>query len=209
MLSEMKINDYIDLLSGNAPAPGGGSASALCGAQGAGLCAMVAALTLGKKKYEEHQELCRGVYEQARTLSERMCALINEDTEAFDRVSAAFKLPKDTEEEKAARRAAVAEATLGATLVPLDTLHRAHDGLELAKMLIGKSNANCASDIGVAALNLVSCARGAWLNILINLGGIADADRAAQIRAESERLLAECEGMGGEIYAGTVKQLVG
>ena len=74
MLSEMKINDYIDLLASDAPAPGGGSASALCGAQGAGLCAMVAALTLGKKKYEEHQELCRDVYEQARTLSERMCA---------------------------------------------------------------------------------------------------------------------------------------
>ena len=66
MLSEMKINDYIDLLASDAPAPGGGSASALCGAQGAGLCAMVAALTLGKKKYEEHQELCRDVYEQVR-----------------------------------------------------------------------------------------------------------------------------------------------
>ena len=122
MLSEMKINDYIDLLASDAPAPGGGSASALCGAQGAGLCAMVAALTLGKKKYEEHQELCRDVYEQARMLSERMCALIDEDTEAFNRVSAAFKLPKDTEEDKAARKAAIAEATLGATMVPLDTL---------------------------------------------------------------------------------------
>ena len=175
MLSEMKINDYIDLLASDAPAPGGGSASALCGAQGAGLCAMVAALTLGKKKYEEHQELCRDVYEQARTLSERMCALIDEDTEAFNRVSAAFKLPKDTDEDKAARKTAIAEATLGATMVPLDTLYRAHDGLELAKMLIGKSNTNCASDIGVAALTLVSCARGAWLNILINLGGISDA----------------------------------
>ena len=187
MLSEMKINDYIDLLASDAPAPGGGSASALCGAQGAGLCAMVAALTLGKKKYEEHQELCRDVYEQARMLSERMCALIDEDTEAFNRVSAAFKLPKDTDEDKAARKTAIAEATLGATMVPLDTLHRAHDGLELAKMLIGKSNTNCASDIGVAALNLVSCARGAWLNILINLGGIADAEKAQEIRAKQCR----------------------
>ena len=202
MLSEMKINDYIDLLASDAPAPGGGSASALCGAQGAGLCAMVAALTLGKKKYEEHQELCRDVYEQARTLSERMCALIDEDTEAFNRVSAAFKLPKDTDEDKAVRKAAIAEATLGATMVPLDTLHRAHDGLELAKMLIGKSNTNCASDIGVAALNLVSCARGAWLNILINLGGIAD----AEIRAKGEKILAECESMGGDIYAAILKQ---
>lgn len=206
MLSEMKINDYIDLLASDAPAPGGGSASALCGAQGAGLCAMVAALTLGKKKYEEHQELCRDVYEQARTLSERMCALIDEDTEAFNRVSAAFKLPKDTDEDKAARKTAIAEATLGATMVPLDTLHRAHDGLELAKMLIGKSNTNCASDIGVAALNLVSCARGAWLNILINLGGIADAEKAQEIRAKGEGILAECESMGYEIYCAIVKQ---
>ena len=195
MLSEMKINDYIDLLASDAPAPGGGSASALCGAQGAGLCAMVAALTLGKKKYEEHQELCRDVYEQARTLSERMCALIDEDTEAFNRVSAAFKLPKDTDEDKAARKTAIAEATLGATMVPLDTLHRAHDGLELAKMLIGKSNTNCASDIG-----------GAWLNILINLGGIADAEKAQEIRAKGEGILAECESMGGDIYAAILKQ---
>ena len=200
------INDYIDLLASDAPAPGGGSASALCGAQGAGLCAMVAALTLGKKKYEEHQELCRDVYEQARMLSERMCALIDEDTEAFNRVSAAFKLPKDTDEDKAARKTAIAEATLGATMVPLDTLHRAHDGLELAKMLIGKSNTNCASDIGVAALNLVSCARGAWLNILINLGGIADAEKAQEIRAKGEGILAECESMGGDIYAAILKQ---
>ena len=139
-------------------------------------------------------------------LSERMCALIDEDTEAFNRVSAAFKLPKDTDEEKAARKAAIAEATLGATMVPLDTLYRAHDGLELAKMLIGKSNTNCASDIGVAALNLVSCARGAWLNILINLGGIADAEKAQEIRAKGEGILAECESMGGDIYAAILKQ---
>lgn len=171
-----------------------------------GCAQWVAALTLGKKKYEEHQELCRDVYEQARTLSERMCALIDEDTEAFNRVSAAFKLPKDTDEDKAARKTAIAEATLGATMVPLDTLHRAHDGLELAKMLIGKSNTNCASDIGVAALNLVSCARGAWLNILINLGGIADAEKAQEIRAKGEKILAECESMGGDIYAAILKQ---
>ena len=138
--------------------------------------------------------------------SERMCALIDEDTEAFNRVSAAFKLPKATDGEKAARKAAIAEATLGATMVPLDTLYRAHDGLELAKMLIGKSNTNCASDIGVAALNLVSCARGAWLNILINLGGIADAEKAQEIRAKGEGILAECESLGGDIYAAILKQ---
>ena len=91
-------------------------------------------------------------------------------------------------------------------MVPLDTLYRAHDGLELAKMLIVKSNTNCASDIGVAALNLVSCARGAWLNILINLGGIADAEKAREIRAKGEGILAECESMGGDIYAAILKQ---
>ena len=91
-------------------------------------------------------------------------------------------------------------------MVPLDTLYRAHDGLELAKMLICKSNTNCASDIGVAALNLVSCARGAWLNILINLGGIADAEKAQEIRAKGEGILAECESMGGDIYAAILKQ---
>lgn len=201
MLSTMQINEYLNTLASDAPAPGGGSASALSGAQGAALCAMVAALTVGKKKYEEHWQLCAGVFAAARTLNERMAQLIDEDTAAFNKVSAAYKLPKDTDEQKALRRAAIAQATLGATMVPMETLECAHQALLLTQRLIGKSNASCASDIGAAALNLISCARGAWLNIAINLGGLADAAQADALRAKAKGLLGECESMGNDIYS--------
>ncbi len=207
MLCELKINEYMNLLASDAPAPGGGSASALCGAQGVALCAMVAALTIGKKKYEEHWPLCEEVCKKALELKERMMHLIDEDTAAFERVSAAYKLPKDTDEQKAARSYAIAEATLGATLVPLETLKTAHEAMLLAESLISKSNTNCASDIGVAALNTVSCARGAWLNVKINLGGIRDSARSEEIRRVGSELLNECEEAGERIYRTILAQM--
>lgn len=207
MLSDMKLNEYMNTLASSAPAPGGGSASALCGAQGAALCAMVASLTIGKKKYEAYWEHCNDVLNRANELKERMVQLIDKDTAAFECVSAAYKLPKDTDEEKAARSRAIADATLGATLVPLETLNAAHEAMFLAEELIGKSNTNCASDIGVAALNTVSCARGAWLNIKINLGGIRDSARSEEIHRVGSELLSKCEEAGERIYRTILAQM--
>lgn len=201
MLSELSIKEYMQLLASDAPAPGGGSASALCGAQGVGLCAMVAALTVGKKKYEEHHELCAGVFEEARRLTSSMTKLIDEDTAAFNLVSAAYKLPKETDEQKAERSKAIAEAMLSATMVPYETLNLSLEALKLCQRLIGKSNPNCASDIGVGALNLLSCARGAWLNVLINLPSLADKEHAERLRAGGAGIVSECEKLAGEIYS--------
>ena len=111
-LAEMKVNEYLDVLKSDAPAPGGGSASALAAAQGVGLVCMVCDLTLGKEKYAEHQEVCTEAKEKAADLYSKLVAAIDKDTEAFNLVSAAFKMPKGTDEEKAARSKAIADGTL-------------------------------------------------------------------------------------------------
>ncbi len=206
MLSKKSVNEYIALLSSDAPAPGGGSAAALCGAQGAGLCAMAAALTLGKKKYAEFEQHCLSVYQKADALSRRMVELMNQDAAAYDKFSAAYKLPKETDEEKTARKAAIAKASLDATLVPLDMMKAALDALELTKSLVNRSNPNLATDVGAAALNLKSCARGAWLNILINLPSISEKAEAERIRREGESLLNDCEALSDEIYSTILAQ---
>lgn len=200
-LAKMTIEEYIQQLGSSAPAPGGGSASALCGAQGAALVTMVAYLTVGKAKYADYQEVCQQAIEKGEALRQALVAAIDKDTQAFNLVSAAFKLPKETDEEKAARKQAIADATLTATQVPFETLSLAREALDVCATLVGKSNPNAASDLGVSALNLLSCAKGAWLNILINLGGVKDEEKAAFFRAKGEQLVAECEELSNRIYS--------
>lgn len=203
-LAEMTVTSYLDLLNSDAPAPGGGSASALCGAQGAALVSMVAGLTLGKKKYPDDQELCAEVAKKASALKNALLAQVDKDTEAFNLVSAAFKLPKETEEQKAARSNAIADATLVATQVPFQTMKLCLEVMQYAKALIGHSNTNAASDLGVSALNLITCMKGAWLNVLINLGGLKDGSAAAKFRTEGANMVAAAQTQADEIYAATL-----
>lgn len=200
-LIELTLNDYLALLGSDAPAPGGGSASALCGAQGAQLAGMVARLTLGRAKYAEYQTLCEETALKCDELAARLAQAVDRDTEAYNLISAAFKLPKETDEEKAVRKQAVADATLAATQVPFDTLCLAAEGLCHCEELVGKSNVNAASDLGVAALNLNACANGAWLNVRINLSGVKDEVYAARFETEGKRLLAEAQERAARIAA--------
>ena len=170
----MTVKDYLDLLKSDAPAPGGGSVSALSAAQGVGLVAMVADLTIGREKYAEYEEVCKAAKEEALKLYSAFIEGIDKDTEAFNKVSAAYKMPKDTDEQKAARTAAIREANVGATEVPFETVKLCLAGLKVTETMVGKSNPNAASDLGVAALNLMAGIRGAWLNVKINLPGIKD-----------------------------------
>lgn len=203
-LTKMTVSDYIDLLNSEAPAPGGGSASALCGAQGAALVSMVAGLTIGKKKYESDQELCIDVARKASDLKDALLMQVDKDTEAFNLVSAAFKLPKETDEQKAARSKAIADATLVATEVPYETMKLCLETLQYTKALIGHSNTNAASDLGVSALDLIACMKGAWLNVLINLGGLANKPQADKFRSEGEKMVAAAEKEADEIYKATL-----
>lgn len=207
-LVDMTVTDYLSAVASDAPAPGGGSAAALCGAQGAGLAAMVAKLTIGKKKYPDDQELCVRAAGKAEILAKALGAQIDRDTEAYNEIAAAYKLPKETDGEKTARKKAIADATLTATQVPFETLRMAHEGLSLVSSLVNHSNANCASDLGVAALNLTAAARGAWMNVMINISGVADEARREAFQIGGRRLLEECETLGNHVY-GTLLASIG
>ena len=195
----MTVKDYLDLLKSDAPAPGGGSVSALSAAQGVGLVAMVADLTIGREKYAEYEEVCKAAKEEALKLYSELVAGIDKDTEAFNKVSAAYKLPKNTDEEKAARSAAIREANVGATEVPFETVKLCLAGLKVTETMVGKSNPNAASDLGVAALNLMAGIRGAWLNVKINLPGIKDEALKAKFET-GEAMVDEAYVISKSIY---------
>ena len=206
-LTEMKVNDFIDLLACDAPAPGGSSASALAGAMGVGLSKMVAALTTGKAKYAEHEDTVQEILSKAGALTEKLTAAIDRDTEAFDGVSAVFAMPKSTDEEKAARKEAMQKALKEATLVPYETMELCLQSLKVVKLGVGKTNTSAASDLGVASLNLKSAVQGAWLNVLINLAGIKDEAFVAEYKSKGEAILAEALPLADEIYNDILKSL--
>ncbi len=199
-LTEMQVRAFCELLASDAPAPGGGSASALAGAMGIGLAEMVANLTTGKKKYAEFEENTAAMKEKASKLVEEMIVSVDKDTEAFDGVSAVFAMPKDTDEEKEARKAAMQKALKEATLAPFSVMELCLESLHVVEMGIGKSNTSAASDLGVAALNLKSAVQGAWLNVLINLGGIKDEAFVAEYKGKGEAILAEALPLADKLY---------
>lgn len=206
-LIDMQVKDYLDLLKSDAPAPGGGSVSALAGAQGVGLFMMVADLTLGKEKYADFQEICTEAKEKGVALYEELVESIDKDTDAFNLIADAFKMPKETEEEKAARRKAIADGTLVATQVPFRTMQLGYEGLMIAKEMIGKSNPNAASDLGVAILNLTACIKGAWLNVMINLPGVKDEEKAAYYSAEGKKMYDEADAIASGLYESVAASL--
>ena len=199
-LTELKITDFIDKLGSDAPAPGGGSASALAGAVGISLTRMVAALTLGKEKYREHDQLMIELMQKAEKLQEKLLFSIDRDTEAFNGVTEVFSMPKETDQEKELRKFAMQAALQGATVVPFHMMEYALEALELTKQAIGKSNTNAASDLGVASLTLKAAVQGAWLNVLINLGGIKDESFVNEHRSKGEEILKKALPMADEIY---------
>jgi glutamate formiminotransferase / 5-formyltetrahydrofolate cyclo-ligase len=199
-LVDLKITEFIGKLGSNEPAPGGGSASALVGAVGAALTRMVAELTIGKKKYEEYNEEMKTILAEMTKLNDHLLEAIDADTEAFNKVSAVFALPKETEEEKAARRTAMQVALKYATEVPFHTMELIADGLELTARAVGKSNTNAASDLGVAALTMKAGLMGSWLNVLINLGGVKDEAFVAEYSEKGKALLAKGTEIADYIY---------
>ena len=206
-LAELKTAEFVDLLASDAPAPGGGSAAALEGALGAALTAMVCGLTVGKKKYAEFQELAESAQAKATDLKARFVDVMDRDTEAFNVVSAAFGMPKATDEEKAARSAAIQKGLEGCTKTPFEMMELAVETLELTASVLGKSNDSAASDLGVSALSLRAAVQGAWLNVLINIGSLKNKELAEDYRAKGEALLAKALPLADQIYDAVVKSM--
>lgn len=205
--SDMTVGAFTALLGSDAPAPGGGSAAALCGSLGASLCAMVTNLTLGRKKYEEYQSLAASVADRADALRRSFLDAIDRDTEAFNVMSAAYALPKATEEEKQKRSAAVQAALIDCTESPLYTMRLCKEAVMLTDSVFGKSNTGAVSDLGVSALCLKTAVQSAWLNVLINLGVLKDQEKSAVYRAEGEKLLEEVCTAADDIYEKTLAAL--
>ena len=206
-LAELKTAEFVDLLASDAPAPGGGSAAALEGALGAALTAMVCSLTIGKKKYAEFEETAKAAQAKATDLKVRFVDVMDRDTEAFNVVSAAFGMPKATDEEKAARSAAIQKGLEGCTKTPFEMMELAVETLELTASILGKSNDSAASDLGVSALSLRSAIQGAWLNVLINIGSLKNKELAEDYRAKGEALLAKALPLADQIYDTVVKAM--
>ena len=199
-----------DVLASDAPAPGGGSTAALEGALGAALTAMVCGLTtVGKsrEKYAEYQEFVLASQKKALDLKARFMDVMDRDTEAFNVVSAAFGMPKATDEEKAARSAAIQKGLEGCTRTPFEMMELAAETLELTAELLGKTNDSAASDLGVSALSMRAAIQGAWLNVLINIGSLKNKELAEDYRKKGEALLAKALPLADQIYQNVLSQM--
>lgn len=198
-LIDMTAKDYLDVLKSHAPAPGGGSASALSGAQGLALMLMVADLTLSKDKYQAYHQLCQQIKEAGLPLYNSLAEAMDRDTDAYNQVFEAYKLPKETEEEKAARSQAIQAANLLATQVPFEVMSQAYEGLKLVSKLVNHSNSNAASDLGVAASCLETAVKGAWLNVSINLPGVKEPTKAKHFEETGKSLYNESVTLANRI----------
>ncbi len=195
------LNGFLEDLASSRPTPGGGAAAALSGALGAALAGMVAGLTAGKKGYEACDAEMKAMAPKAAALRERLARLMDEDSASFDGVSAAMKLPKATDAEKAARTAALQKALLAASEVPLETMRACLEVLALARFAAEKGNVNAVSDAAVSALQARAGLEGAAWNVRINAGAIKDPVVAARLRQEAERLCAEARTLETEVLA--------
>ena len=189
MLKDLTIEQFLNELSSDSPAPGGGSIAALSGAVSCALLGMVCSLTTGRKKYAEFNAFAKETAVAAAALRNELQALIDEDSDAYNRVSVAMKMPKETEEDKKERAAAVQAALKHAASVPLETMRRASECITLIKSSFGKTNPNAESDLGVALLCAETAVQAAWLNVEINLDSIRDEDFVREVRTEGERYL--------------------
>ncbi len=189
-LADMTVTQFVDTVASDAPAPGGGSVAALEGSIGAALTAMVACLTQGRKKYADFAAYAAEVEGKGNDLKARFLDVMDRDTEAFNLVSDAFGMPKGTDEEKAARSAAIQNGLKACTKTPMEMMELCGEAAALAASLLERGfNDTSASDLGVAFLSLKSAIQGAWLNVLINIGSIKDEAFAAEYREKGKALL--------------------
>ena len=194
-LIEKTVVDFIDEVDSASPAPGGGSVSALAGSLGVSLSRMVGHLTVNKKKFKGLDEAIQSEFmerfNELSSIKDELNILVDRDTEAFNYVMAAFKLPKETDEEKAARKKAIEEATYKAIDVPMVIAELSYRGLELIEYFGEYGNKNAITDLGVSSLLLATALEGAILNVKINLPGISDEEYVKITSDKCSELLAK------------------
>lgn len=187
-LIDMSIKDFANETSSESPAPGGGSISAYMGVLGAALGTMVANLSAHKPGWDERWEEFSNIAEKGRVLIDRLLALVDEDTKAFNRIMTVFGMPKSTPEEKEARTEALETAMLYATEVPLRTMKAAYEVFDIVEQMALKGNPNSVSDAGVGALATRAAVLGAQLNVKINAAGLKNREKADKLTKEAEEI---------------------
>jgi len=206
--AEGPISKYLDDASAKLPAPGGGSIAAMVGALGASMSAMVANFTVGKKKYADVEEEARGLLEQVEAERKTLTSMVDADVAAYSKVSEAYGMPKDTDEDKKARSAAIKDACRAAMVVPMDIARSCGKIADVAERLVDIGNKNLITDVGVSVLAADAAAKAAGLNVEINLGSIGDEAFAKETKDELD-LIIEKVGRIAEMVMGKVKAALG
>lgn len=188
MLVDLKVTDFLNKVAGSDPVPGGGSVAALNGAIASALAAMVAGLTIGKKGYEDTAEIMKHIQTLALTQKTGFVADIDRDSEAYNKVFDCFKLPKNTDEEKNIRSAAIQEATKFAALVPMQVARNAYELMGIIADVAKLGNRNAVTDACVAMMSARSAVLGALMNVRINLGSLKDRTFVEQLQSEADEL---------------------
>lgn len=204
-LVDLTVKGFADETARESPAPGGGSVSAYMGALGASLGTMVANLSSHKPGWDDRWDEFAKWAERGMEIQEELLHLVDEDTEAFNRIMAAFGMPKKTDEEKALRSEAIQQATLFATEVPLETMKASSRVFELCRQMVAEGNPNSVSDAGVGALAARAAVLGAGMNVKINAASLKDRAKADALIAEADKLIEKANAEEKEITAAVDK----
>ena len=203
-LSELNVKDFVEQVSADSPAPGGGSVAGLEAALGAALGLMVVRLTQGREKYAHLASHAAEVEKKLITLKAGLMDAMERDCAAFNEVSAAFHMPRGTDEEKARRSTAIQKGLRACTEAPLGLMKLCAEGLTLVESMMGRCNDTCVSDLGAAAVSLKAGLMGAWLNVRVNIAWLKDKEFARVCREKGEKLLAHATPVADRCYAGAL-----
>ena len=200
MIKHESIDTFITDLASKAPTPGGGGASALGGAIGSALGSMVGNLTLGKKKYAEYEPDIRLLLDKLSHNQEELLALMDQDAKAFEPLSKAYALPKNTEEELAHKEEVLEQALYAASLVPIDIMRKSVEALLIQEELSVKGTRIAISDIAVGVQFLRAALLGASMNVYINTRSMKNRDNAKELNKETDELIQKGTAIADKVY---------
>lgn len=193
--------EFVEVLASKAPVPGGGGASALVGAVGMALGNMVGSLTVGKKKYADVEADMIAMKEKATALQADFLRLVEADAEAFEPLSKAYGMPKETEEEKAEKARVMAIVLKDACAVPMEIMEKCCEAIDVIEEFAAKGSALAISDAGVGVVFCKAALLGASLNVFINTKSMADKEYAASLNEKADKMIADYSKKADEIFA--------